>query len=161
MIIVVEIASRAGTRACKEYDAPSYNAAVEALKRELRTYPAFRVTGIWIKDDQMVQREFSGRVVICHSQNTADLTQWSAFAVDLPVTSASEAETVVRESAYRGNHTVADRQCHQPLRVAALRIPAELPVVQHQIALWQIVHLPSFHTAAIPVDLRVAERDEP
>ena len=57
MIIVVEIVSRAGTRACKEYDAPSYNAAVEALKRELRAYPAFRVTGIWIKDDQMVQRE--------------------------------------------------------------------------------------------------------
>jgi hypothetical protein len=57
MIIVVEIASRAGTRACKEYDAPSYNAAVEALKRELRPYPAFRVTGIWNKDDQLVQRE--------------------------------------------------------------------------------------------------------
>ena len=57
MVILVEIASWAGTRACKEYDAPSYNAAVEALKRELRAYPAFRVTGIWIKDDQMVQRE--------------------------------------------------------------------------------------------------------
>ena len=28
MIIVVEIASRAGTRACKEYDAPSYNATM-------------------------------------------------------------------------------------------------------------------------------------
>jgi hypothetical protein len=57
MIIVVEIASRAGSRACKEYDAPSYNAAVEAVKRKLRAYPAFRVTGIWIKDDQIVQRE--------------------------------------------------------------------------------------------------------
>ena len=57
MIIVVEIASRAGTPACKEYDAPSYNAAVEVVKRELRAYPVFRVTGIWIKDDQMVQRE--------------------------------------------------------------------------------------------------------
>ena len=41
----------------QEYDAPSYNAAVEAVKRELRAYPALRVTGIWIKDDQMVQRE--------------------------------------------------------------------------------------------------------
>jgi hypothetical protein len=28
MIVVVEIASRTGTRACKEYDAPSYNAAI-------------------------------------------------------------------------------------------------------------------------------------
>ena len=51
MIIVVEIASRAGTRACKEYDAPSYNAAVEAVKRELRAYPTFCVTDIWVKDD--------------------------------------------------------------------------------------------------------------
>ena len=41
------------------------------------------------------------------------------------------------------------------------RIPAELPVVQHQIAFWQTVHLPSLHTAAIPADLRVTERDEP
>ena len=36
MVIVVEIASRTGTRACKEYDAPSYDAAIEAVKRELR-----------------------------------------------------------------------------------------------------------------------------
>ncbi len=49
MIIVVEIASRAGTRACKEYDAPSYDAAVEAVKRELRAYPTFRVTDIWVR----------------------------------------------------------------------------------------------------------------
>ena len=57
MIIVVEIASRTGTRACKEYDAPSYDAAIEAVKRELREYPMFCVTDIWIKDDPMVQRE--------------------------------------------------------------------------------------------------------
>ena len=57
MIIVVEIASRTSTRECKEYDAPSYNTAIEAVKRELRAYPAFRVTGIWIKDDRAVQRE--------------------------------------------------------------------------------------------------------
>ena len=56
MIIVVEIVSRAGTRACKEFDAPSYNAAVEAVKRELRAYPTFRVTDIWVKDDRAVQR---------------------------------------------------------------------------------------------------------
>jgi hypothetical protein len=59
MIIVVEIVSRAGTRACKEYDAPSYNAAVEAVKRELRAYPTFRVTDIRIKDDGAVRREIA------------------------------------------------------------------------------------------------------
>ena len=57
MIIVVEIVSRAGTRACKEYDAPSYNAAIEAVKRELRIYPTFRVTDIQIKDDPAMQHE--------------------------------------------------------------------------------------------------------
>jgi hypothetical protein len=57
MIIVVEIVSRAGTRACKEYDAPSYNAAIEAVKQELREYPTFCVTDIWVKDDLAVQRE--------------------------------------------------------------------------------------------------------
>jgi hypothetical protein len=57
MIVVVEIASRAGTRALKEYDAPSFNAAVEAAKRELRAYPMFRVLDIWIKDDRSLQRE--------------------------------------------------------------------------------------------------------
>ena len=43
MIVVVEIISRTGTRASKEYDAPSYSAAIEAVKRELRAYPTFRV----------------------------------------------------------------------------------------------------------------------
>ena len=57
LIIVVEIVSRTGTRACKEYDAPSYNAAIEAVKRELRAYPMFHVTDVWIKDDRSVQRE--------------------------------------------------------------------------------------------------------
>jgi hypothetical protein len=57
MIVVVEIVSRAGTRARKEYDAPSYDAAIEAVKRELREYPTFCVTDIWVKDDRAVQRE--------------------------------------------------------------------------------------------------------
>lgn len=57
MIVVVEIASRTGARACKEYDAPSHNAAIEAVKRELRAYPTFRVTDIWVKEDRAVQRE--------------------------------------------------------------------------------------------------------
>jgi hypothetical protein len=57
MIVVVEIMSRAGARACKEYDAPSYDAAIEAVKRELREYPTFCVTDIWVKDDPAAQRE--------------------------------------------------------------------------------------------------------
>ena len=57
MIVVVEIISRTGTRASKEYDAPSYNAAIEAVKRELRAYPTFRVTDIGVKDDGAVRRE--------------------------------------------------------------------------------------------------------
>jgi hypothetical protein len=52
MIIVVEIASRTGTRACKEYDA-----AIEAVKCELREYPTFCVTDIWVKDYLAVERE--------------------------------------------------------------------------------------------------------
>ena len=36
MIIVVEVASGAGSSACKEYDAPTLTAAVEAAKHELR-----------------------------------------------------------------------------------------------------------------------------
>jgi hypothetical protein len=54
MIVVVEIVSRAS----KEYDAPSYSAAIEAVKRELREYPTFCVTDIRIKDDGSVRREF-------------------------------------------------------------------------------------------------------
>jgi hypothetical protein len=33
---------------------PSYDAAVEAVKRELRAYPTFRVTDIWVKDDRSI-----------------------------------------------------------------------------------------------------------
>ena len=63
MIVVVEIISRTGTRASKEYDAPSYSAAIEAVKRELRAYPTFRVTDIRIKDDGAVRARIRGRVV--------------------------------------------------------------------------------------------------
>jgi hypothetical protein len=56
MIFVVEIVSRTGTRACKEYDAPFYNAAAEAVKRELRAYPTFRVTDIRIKGESSSAR---------------------------------------------------------------------------------------------------------
>jgi hypothetical protein len=57
VIFVVEIANRAGSRACKEYDAPSLNAAVEAVKRELRGYPDFRVIDVRIKGDLAFQQE--------------------------------------------------------------------------------------------------------
>ena len=57
MIIVVEIAAQTGDRACKEYDAPSINAAVEAAGWELRAYPKFRITDIWIKGNRPVPRE--------------------------------------------------------------------------------------------------------
>jgi hypothetical protein len=58
MIIVVEVASGTGTSACKEYDAPTLTAAVEAAKRELRAYPKLRVTNVWIKNNPMSQPEF-------------------------------------------------------------------------------------------------------
>ena len=57
MIIVVEVASGAGTRASKEYDAPTLTAAVEAAKCELRAFPNLRVTNIWIKDAPMPRPE--------------------------------------------------------------------------------------------------------
>jgi len=57
MMIVVEIAGRTGDRACKEYDVPSLNAAVEAARRELRAYPKFRITDAWIKRDRPLPRE--------------------------------------------------------------------------------------------------------
>jgi hypothetical protein len=55
MKIVVEIASRTGTRAYKEYDAPSVFVAIEAANCALRAYPEFRVTGFWI-DREAVQQ---------------------------------------------------------------------------------------------------------
>ena len=43
MTIVVEIASRTGTRAYKEYDAPSVDAAIEAASRSFEHTPNFRL----------------------------------------------------------------------------------------------------------------------
>ena len=54
MVIVVEIASRTGTRACKEYDAPSYDAAIEAVKRGTSRIPYVLCHG------HLGQRRFSG-----------------------------------------------------------------------------------------------------
>jgi hypothetical protein len=44
MTIVIEISSRTGTRAYKEYDAPSVDATIKEANRELRPYPEFWVT---------------------------------------------------------------------------------------------------------------------
>jgi len=57
MIFVVEIANRAGIRAYKEYDAPSLKAAVEAVTRELRGYPNYRVIDVRIKGDWAFQQD--------------------------------------------------------------------------------------------------------
>jgi len=57
MIIVVEIAGRTGDRACKEYEAASISAAVEAARRELRAYPRFQIANIWVKGSQPIPRE--------------------------------------------------------------------------------------------------------
>jgi hypothetical protein len=56
MTIVVEIASRTGTRAYKEYEAPSVEAAIKEANRELRAYPEFWVTGFSVDRERAVQR---------------------------------------------------------------------------------------------------------
>jgi hypothetical protein len=57
MTIVVEIVSRTGTRAYKEYDAPSVDAAIKEANRELRAYPEFWVTGFSVDRGRAVQRK--------------------------------------------------------------------------------------------------------
>ncbi len=52
MIYVVEIQSRSGAKARKEYDAPTINAAWRAMQRDLACYPSFRIADIWIKDER-------------------------------------------------------------------------------------------------------------
>ena len=51
MIIIVEIVGRSGTRACKEYDAPTLGSAIAAAERELRGYSDFRLVDVRIKDE--------------------------------------------------------------------------------------------------------------
>jgi hypothetical protein len=57
MTIVVEIVSRTGTRAYKEYDAPSVDAAIKEANRELRAYTEFWVTGFSVDRGRAVQRK--------------------------------------------------------------------------------------------------------
>ena len=51
MIIIVEIVSRSGTRACKEYDVPTFGSAIAAAERELRGYSDFRLVDVRTKDE--------------------------------------------------------------------------------------------------------------
>ena len=46
MIVVVEVASRSGDRASKEYDVPTIDEAMNAVERELKRYPALRVIDV-------------------------------------------------------------------------------------------------------------------
>jgi hypothetical protein len=52
MKFLVEIASPTGSRACKEYDAPSPSAAVRAAQRDLRGYPTVQISDVWEKDEK-------------------------------------------------------------------------------------------------------------
>ena len=61
MTIVVEISSRTGTRAYKEYDAPSVDAAIKEANRELRAYPEFWVTGFSVDRGRAVHANTKGR----------------------------------------------------------------------------------------------------
>ena len=52
MIIIVEIVSRSGTRAYKEYDAPTFGSAIAAAERELRGYSNFRLVDVRIMNER-------------------------------------------------------------------------------------------------------------
>jgi hypothetical protein len=49
MHYVVEIERRDGARATKEYDTKTVRELAKAIYRDLRAYPAFRVTRAWRK----------------------------------------------------------------------------------------------------------------
>ena len=55
MIVVIEITNKRGTRARKEYDAPSLNTAVMAAEVELRKYPTFWIVDAWVDGDSTHQ----------------------------------------------------------------------------------------------------------
>ncbi len=52
VIVVVEIASHIGTRASKEYDAPTRGAAIMAAQQDLQDYPEFRLIDIGTKNQR-------------------------------------------------------------------------------------------------------------
>lgn len=52
MIVVVEVTSRGGTHASKEYEAPSVDAAMRAAERDLRPFANLRIVDVWVKEFQ-------------------------------------------------------------------------------------------------------------
>ena len=52
MIVVIEVATRTGDCASKEYDAPTLSAAMSTAERELKQYPKLRIIDVWIKGER-------------------------------------------------------------------------------------------------------------
>jgi hypothetical protein len=52
MKYVVEIQSPGGDTARKQYDAPTVRSVMRAVENELKSYPKFRVTGVWAKGER-------------------------------------------------------------------------------------------------------------
>lgn len=59
MIIVVEVTSPRGYRACKEYKVASMSAAILLAERELRNFPGYEISDMWKKEDPRHKRETS------------------------------------------------------------------------------------------------------
>jgi hypothetical protein len=51
MIYIVEIKGPGGNRAIKDYEASSMRAAVRVAELELRGYPQFTITDIWLRSE--------------------------------------------------------------------------------------------------------------
>ena len=51
MVYVVEIEARDGARAIKEYNTRTVRELAKAIYRDLRAYPAFRLTRAWRKGE--------------------------------------------------------------------------------------------------------------
>jgi hypothetical protein len=52
MKYVVEIQSPGGDIARKQYDAPTVRSVMRAVENELKSYPDFRVIGVWARGER-------------------------------------------------------------------------------------------------------------
>jgi hypothetical protein len=52
MKYVVEIESPGGYTARKQYDAPTVRSVMRAVEHELKSYPDFRVIGVWARGER-------------------------------------------------------------------------------------------------------------
>jgi hypothetical protein len=52
MKYVVEIQSPGGDIARKQYDAPTVRSVMQAVESELKSYPDFRVIGVWARGER-------------------------------------------------------------------------------------------------------------